>query len=143
MNAKPAAVLASMAALLGEWTMLSPQFPDFRGRSKIEWNGDGGYLMMRDEVDRGEFPSGTWVVGGDDSDEHSIALYHDSRGVSRVYHMTFVDGIWKIWRNAPGFNQRFIGRVDRAGTSIAGQWETSEDASRWEKDFDLVYQKVE
>ncbi len=99
--------------------MQSPQFPDFRGRSKVAWIEDGAYLMVRDEVERGEFPSGTWIIGGDDS------------------------RIWKIWREAPGFNQRFIGSFEPGGKAIAARWETSDDGSLWEKDFDLVYRRFE
>ncbi len=134
---------ASIASLLGVWTMQSPQFPDFRGRSKVAWIEDGAYLMVRDEVERGEFPSGTWIIGGDDSRDDFTSLYHDSRGVSRVYQMSLVDGIWKIWREAPGFNQRFIGSFEPGGKAIAARWETSDDGSLWEKDFDLVYRRFE
>jgi len=29
-----------MAALIGDWTMESPQFPEVRGRARIEWIED-------------------------------------------------------------------------------------------------------
>ena len=48
---------------------------------------------------------------------------------------------WRIWRDAPGFNQRFTGTFDDAGTTITGAWEMSEDGTTWSKDFDLVYRK--
>ena len=142
MKRSTGATLASMGELVGEWEMRSPQFPDFLGRAKVAWIEEGAYLIVRDDVENGDFPSGTWIVGGDDSTEDCTSLYHDSRGVSRVYQMRFVDGIWKIWRNAPGFNQRFIGKLDTGGKAIAARWETSGDGSRWEKDFDLRYRRV-
>jgi hypothetical protein len=143
MNRATNAALASMAELLGEWTMRSPQFPNFRGRSKVAWMEGGAYLLVRDEVDQGEFPSGTWIVGGDDSAEDCTSLYHDSRGACRVYQMNLIGGVWKVWRNAPGFNQRFVGRLERGGKSIVARWEMSEDASHWNKDFDLFYERIE
>ena len=134
--------LTAFADLLGQWTMESPQFPVFRGRSEIAWIEDGDYLVVRDEVDAGEFPAGTWIVGGDDSSDECTSLYHDSRGVSRVYQMTLVDRVWKIWRFSPGFNQRFVGQLGRGTKTIRGHRETSGDGTLWEKDFDLVYRKV-
>lgn len=29
-----------------------------------------------------------------------IQLYADTRGVYRVYQMSFQNGVWKVWRNA-------------------------------------------
>jgi len=88
--------LSAFADLVGKWTMESPQYPGFRGRSDIAWIENGDYLLVRDEVDAGEFPAGTWIVSGDDSSEECTSLYHDSRGVSRVYQMSLVGGVWKI-----------------------------------------------
>ena len=141
-NATPNSLLASMAVLLGAWTMESPQFPEFRGRATFEWIEDGAYLAVRDDVEKGDFPSSTWIIGGDDSRQVCTSLYHDSRGVRRVYETTIVDDIWQIWRNAPEFNQRFIGKIVDAGTTIAAQWEMSQDGSNWAKDFDVVYRKL-
>jgi hypothetical protein len=67
-------------------------------------------------------------------------LYHDERGVLRVFEMTFADGEWRLVRTDPDFHQRFIGIVgpDR----IDGRWEASEDAgTTWRKDFDLIFER--
>ena len=69
-------------------------------------------------------------------------LYFDSRGVSRVYQMSLSDGVWKMWREAPGFSQRFMGTWSSDGRTIRGRWEESGDGSHWEHDFDLTYTKV-
>ena len=55
--------------------------------------------------------------------------------------MTLEDGVWKVWRDAPGFNQRYIGKISGDGGTIAGQWEFSEDGKSWDVDFDLTYIK--
>src|SRR5215475_7149959 len=83
-----------------------------------------------------------WIIGTDDSAESCTALYHDSRGVARVYRMSLDAGLWRIWRDAPGFCQRYAGRLDADGGSIRGAWEKSADGSVWEKDFDMFYTKV-
>ncbi|TMK78683.1 MAG: hypothetical protein E6G45_05835 [Actinobacteria bacterium] len=69
-------------------------------------------------------------------------LYADARGVSRVYEMSLSDGVWEIWRDAPGFCQRFTGTFSDDGRAIAGYWDRSRDGSSWERDFDLTYTKV-
>jgi hypothetical protein len=56
--------------------------------------------------------------------------------------MSFSDGVWKLWREAPGFWQRFSGKLSDDGRSIRGAWEQSPDGSSWKLDFDLIYTKV-
>lgn len=62
--------------------------------------------------------------------------------MSRVYRMTFEDRLWRIWRNAAGFHQRFEGRLRLDGRIIEAQWEKSADGKTWEHDFDLKYVKA-
>jgi len=65
-------------------------------------------------------------------------LYGDARGVFRVYQTSLVDGVWKVWREAPGFLQRFTGTFSDDNTPITARWEKSDDDSKWEYDFDLT-----
>ncbi len=71
------------------------------------------------------------IIGGDDSTETFTVLHYDSRGVSRVYQMSFGNGVWRMWREAPGFWQRFSATLEADG-SIRGAWEKSLDESSWE-----------
>jgi hypothetical protein len=83
------------------------------------------------------------IVGGDDVvDDALTMLYHDSRGVSRVYRTSFADRTWRIWRDAPGFNQRFTGTLDEAGRTLDARWELSTDGSTWNLDFELIYRRT-
>jgi len=43
------------------------------------------------------------IIGRDESTEAYSVLYHGERGVCRIYQMSLADGIWKLWRDAPGF----------------------------------------
>jgi len=128
-------------ALVGEWRVEVPQFPGQRGHATVAWTEDGAYLRLRSDVPD-PAPDAVWIVGGDDSAESCTALYHDSRGVARVYRMSLDAGTWRIWRDAPGFCQRFTGKLDADGGSIRGAWERSADGSVWEKDFDMVYTRA-
>jgi hypothetical protein len=59
-----------------------------------------------------------------------------------VYQMAFDDGAWRMWRDAPGFSQRFSGVFSDDGNSIRGTWEKSADGSTWEHDLELVYTRT-
>ena len=86
--------------------------------------------------------SSIWVMGRDDSVDTFSVLYFDTRGVSRIYHMSMERGEWKLWRDAPGFSQRYIGTFSEDKNIITARWEKSSDGSNWEHDFDLTYSRV-
>jgi hypothetical protein len=76
-----------------------------------------------------------------------VQHYFNSRGVARVYEMSFTDSVWKLWRNSADFSpldfwQRFTGTFGKDGKSIEGRWEISYEGSSWERDFELTYTKV-
>ncbi|MEV6811724.1 hypothetical protein [Micromonospora sp. NPDC051296] len=55
--------------------------------------------------------------------------------------MTYADGVWRQWRDAPGFGQRFVGTLAADGDRIDGRWEISRDGTRWDLDFELTYRR--
>jgi hypothetical protein len=124
--------LEQMARLVGKWEMSSRRYPEGRGTMTAERLEGGAFLRLLDEAEQSIFPASTWIIGGDDSSEDCEALYHDSRGVSRIYQTTLNKDVWKIWRNAPGFNQRFTGTLIDGGNTVVGEWELSRDGSSWE-----------
>lgn len=141
--------LDELTLLIGEWTIeiTSMSFnPDpsavVRGHSSFDWLEGGAFLIQHSEIDHPDFPRSKAVIGADDEAGTYRMLYYDSRGVSRIYRMTFSGGIWTIWRDSPGFSQRFHGTFSEDGTTITAYWEKSTDGSNWERDFDLTYTKV-
>ncbi len=81
------------------------------------------------------------VIGRSDAQDSFTALYHDERGVCRVFAMTFRDGRWTLEREDPDMFQRFVAEVEP--DRIVGRWEASEDqGTTWRKDFDLVFDRV-
>jgi hypothetical protein len=137
----PNPALRQLDALIGEWEVEAPQFPGPRGRVTLEWLEDGAYLRFHTDAPD-PAPTATFIIGRDESSESYTVLYYDSRGVSRVYQMTFDGAVWKMWREAPGFWQRFAGTLSDDGESIRASWEKSPDGSGWEHDFDLIYSKI-
>jgi hypothetical protein len=141
--------LKGLTPLIGEWNieitnMSFDQNPStvVWGRASFDWLEGGAFLIQHAQIDHPDFPRSIEVIGPDDEAETYRMLYYDSRGVSRIYRMTFSGGIWTIWRDFPGFHQRFHGTFGEDGKVISAYWEKSTDGSNWEKDFDLTYTKV-
>jgi len=139
--------LARLDVLVGRWTV-QPKVED-AGTASIEfaWQDDGLFLHQRSDTDpmpasawRENAPSSTTaVIGLDDTDEEFTMLYADARGVHRVYRMTLADNVWKMWRNTPGFNQRFTATLNADGDTFDARWEMSQDGQTWNLDFELAY----
>lgn len=134
--------LEQLSVLLGEWTGSSKAFSEGHARMSVALTEDGRYVRIDSKEDDKRFPEGTQLIGGDDARDECTVLYYDERGVRRVYNTSVEGGVWRVWREAPGFNQRYIGRISEDGRSIAGQWEFSEDGKDWKVDFDLNYEKI-
>ena len=88
------------------------------------------------------------VIGPDQDNNAYLRRYFDSRGVARVYAMSFDSGVWKLSRTSADFSpldfaQRLTGTLSADGRAIQGRWELAHDGSTWEHDFDLVYTRVE
>jgi hypothetical protein len=131
-------------ALIGEWTTEAthPAFPGtvVRGKVAFEWLEGKKFLIQRAGNDHPDFPDSIAVIGEVDG---RIAMYYfDSRGVHRVYEMGFTEGVWKIWRDAPGFSQRCTGTFEDDGNAIAWQWELSQDDSTWNDDLEITYRRA-
>jgi hypothetical protein len=140
--------LTSLEGLVGEWEMELSQtsfLPDasdtVKGPVLIEWVQDGAFLAMRMGDQPPSPPQALWLISRDDSTPNYTVLYYDARSVSRVYQMSFSDGVWKMRREAPGFWQRYEGTVSDDGKTITGHWEKSSDGTTWEHDFDVTYTK--
>ena len=141
-------MLERLDAIVGEWSIEASIDPEETARAVFEWVLGGQFLMERSEVaDVPEAPDGIAIVGVDRDGEGYTQHYFDSRGVARLYSMTFRDGVWTLLRDAADFTpldfwQRFTGELSPDGSTITGRWETSQDGSTWEHDFDLTYRKV-
>ena len=118
-----------------------PQLPSaVHGHSSFEWLREGALLAWHFDWERGQgLPSAFSVIGQDDAVEACAMLYSDERGVARIYQMSLAGGLWKMWRDAPGFSQRMTGRFSADGSTISWQGELSRDGSTWEPDLSVIY----
>jgi hypothetical protein len=151
------AMLRELDRFVGEWTMTAgpPGGPPWPGasRSRFEWIEGGAFLVERWRLDATGAPegtptSGTSVYGCDAAHGTYFQLYHDDRGVHRVYEMDLRGGAggaaaeWTLRREAPPFAQRFRGVFSADGRTITGRWEIKEPGEDWRTDFDGTYTRV-
>jgi hypothetical protein len=150
--AKSGGPLAALAPLVGEWRMVAvfPGMPPTGDGAHVwfEWLPGGQFLIQRWEVPVPEAPDGIAIIGPDpDRAGGYLQHYFDTRGVARVYKMSFGAGVWKLWRDEQDFSpldfrQRFTGTFSEDGATITGAWELSHDGATWEHDFDLAYTRI-
>ena len=138
--------LKPFGALAGVWSIAFTHvdLPDtVHGQKTFEWLEGGHFLIERSRMAHPDVPDNLSVYGADDSGEGLVQRYFDSRGVYRVYQVSLRDGTWNVWRDAPGFSQRFTGTFSDDGNTINILGEVSRDSVRWERDFDTTYLKVD
>lgn len=136
-------MIEQLEPLVGTWDV-ETSLGDVRATTTFEWTLGGAFLLQRSEVDLPEAPDALCVIAPDEQTGAFRQHYFDSRGVVRLYAMTFDGRTWTLRREAPdftplGFAQRFGADVN--ADRIAGAWETGTDGT-WEKDFDMVYTRV-
>lgn len=136
--------------LTGSWRttlrnawFLEPADREVPGSATVEWLGDA-FVVFRWSMagDVGKATSEmVLVLGRNDARDAYTALYHDERGVCRVYAMMFDGAHWSLSREDPDMYQRFVAEIgpDR----IDGRWKASDDhGATWRKDFDLVFERA-
>jgi hypothetical protein len=142
----PNPALKPLGILIGEWNTVGthPAIPNtvLHGRCSFDWLEGGAFLIMHSEIDEPGIPTAIAIFGSDESSDVCSMLYFDERGVSRNLEVTLHDNVWKWWRNAPGFSQRFTGTISKDGDTIVGKGQLSRDGSTWEGDLDLTYTRL-
>ena len=135
--------MEALDVLVGTWdtTLANAAFdlpPEgARMTTTVSWVGEAFVLVRWDSPGGGN----TFCLGRSAANDAYWALYHDDRGVDRLFAMTFADGTWTLNREDPDFHQRFVAEVgpDR----IVGRWEASDDAgATWRKDFDQILERA-
>jgi hypothetical protein len=155
-NSPESITMQSLGPLIGEWRM-DAVFPSSSPAAGMESDGvaravfdylpGGQFVIQRWEVPHPAAPDGIAMIGWDGGRGSLLQHYFDSRGVARLYEMSFGDGVWKLSRTAADFSplefaQRYTGEISDDGRAIRGAWELSTDGSKWEHDFELIYSKI-
>jgi hypothetical protein len=62
--------------------------------------------------------------------------------VFRWYSVSIDNQAWRIWRDSPGFSQRFTGMFADRGKTIVGLWQLCRDDDNWNDDLRITYRRV-
>lgn len=134
--------MKQFAILIGEWDMVGihPALPEpVRGHSSFSWLKEETLLRWHFDWERGGIPTALSIIGHDDSVEACSVLYSDERGICRIYQMSLSGGVWKMWRDVPGFSQRMTATFSEDENTITWHGELSLNGSTWEQDLDMTY----
>ena len=124
-------------AITNQWWLDDPATVTY-GTATCDWLGDS-FVRLQAEID-GK-PTWDFVFGRNDASDQFVVLYHDERGVLRVFELTVDGADWTMLRTDPDFHQRFVGRVE--GDRIVSHTDASEDqGATWRKDFDLIFERT-
>ena len=134
--------LEPFEALIGSWdTEAAHPLVDavVAGTITFEWWEGGHFLVIRSHAGHEQFPDGICVIGAPEEGDGMVMEYFDSRGVRRTYGISLEDGVLRMWRDAPGFDQRYSAtlRTDR----FEGLWQLAETPGEWRDDLKIGYRR--
>ena len=140
--------LDELDVLVGEWeiTATHPTFAEpTHGSALFEWLEGRTFLIMRSSIEHPDAPDSIAIIGPPSGDVQAIDAplmmnYHDSRGVHRVYAAIWEERTWRMWRNAPDFNQRFSGTLSADGSVLDGMWQMHR-GDEWVDDLAITYRR--
>ena len=135
--------LAPFDALVGTWVTearhrsIDAVVP---GSTTYAWLEGGRFLVQRTRNDHELFPDSLGVIGAPEAGDGLVAEYFDSRGVRRTYGVSVDDGVLRLWRDAPGFDQRFSAVLET--DTFVGLWQLAETPGDWQDDVRVTYRRV-
>src|SRR4051794_9014963 len=134
--------LAPFEALIGTWTTEATHpMVDVvvRGTALFEWGPGRRYVVLRAETDHELFPDDLNVIGAPESGDGLVKEYFDSRGVRRTYGISLEAGVLRMWRDHPGFEQRFEATL--TPDTFEGVWQLAEAPGEWRDDLAIRYRR--
>ena len=129
-------------ALIGTWATeaVHPMVDAVvQGSVTFEWLEGGQFIVVRSQNDHELFPDAISVIGAPEAGDGLVWEYFDSRGVRRTYGVSLDCGVWRAWRDAPGFDQRFSATLGR--DSFEGLFELARTPGDWQPDLKVTYRR--
>jgi hypothetical protein len=134
--------LEPFEALIGTWaTEARHRLVDdvVTGDVTFEWLEGRHFLIQRSHSDHELFPDGISVIGAPEAGDGLVMEYFDSRGVRRTYRISLEDGVLRIWRDHPRFDQRFFAKL---GPDVfEGVFQLAETPGDWQDDMKVTYRR--
>ena len=142
----------ALEPLIGSWTV-EAEFPTpgpliVRGATTFEWLLGRRYVLQRTEMEHPDAPDSQSILAPDPGRPGGwLQHYFDSRGVVRLYDMSFDGRTWTLTRRAADFSpldfaQRFTADLVDGGDTLTGAWYTGSGGDDWQLDFRLTYRRA-
>ena len=129
--------------LIGTWATEAthPKFDGVvPGSLTFEWLEGGRFIVQRSRHDHELFPDATCVIGAPEDGDGVVMEYFDSRGVRRTYGIALEDGVLRMWRDHPGFAQRYAATLGDDG--FEGRWQLARTPGDWQDDVRGAYRRA-
>jgi hypothetical protein len=140
------AAVKPFTALIGKWSSESTHrlLPGtlLLGRVDMQWLSGERYVIWRADNDDSRIPDSLSVVGVMEGDENLSMQYFDSRGVNRVYSVSFDGKTLTTERKAPGFNQRLHGVLDSDGSVLKAVSQLDENGKGYVDDLSFIFRRL-
>jgi hypothetical protein len=109
------------------------------GSITFEWFEGGHFLVERSHNDHELSPDTISVIGAPEGGGGLVMEYFDSRGVRRTYRVSLDDGVLRMWRDDPGFAQRFCAALGH--DQFEGRWQLARTPGDWQDDLSVTYRR--
>jgi hypothetical protein len=129
-------------ALIGTWaTEATHPLVDavVPGTVTFEWLEGGHFLVQRSRNEHELFPDAISIIGAAEAGDGLVMEYFDSRGVRRAYGISLDDGVLRMWRDAPGFDQRYVATL--APDTFEGHSQVARTPGDWQDDLKVTYRR--
>ena len=129
-------------ALIGTWATEAthPMFDGVvPGSLTLEWLEGGHFIVQRSHNDHEAFPDAICLIGAPEDGDGLVMEYFDSRGVRRTYGIALEGGVLRMWRDAPGFDQRYSATIGH--DSFEGQFQLARTPGDWQADLQVTYRR--
>jgi hypothetical protein len=134
--------LEPFAVLIGTWdTEATHRLIDavVPGSVTFEWLEGGHFIVQRSRNDHDLLPDAIGVIGAPETGDGLVMEYFDSRGVRRTYGISLDDGVLRIWRDRPGFDQRMVATL--GPDTFEAVYQLAETPGEWKDDLRTVYRR--
>ena len=141
MNNERNPALEPFDALIGTWaTEATHPLIDgiMPGSVTFEWLEGGRFLIQRARNENEPFEA-LCVIGAPEAGDGLVMETFDSRGERRTYAVSLDNGVLRMWREHPGFDQRFSATLGH--DTFEGLWELAETPGDWQDDLKVTHRR--